>query len=74
MAGIFINLPGAQTSIQDKGRFGYQSYGMCPSGAMDMRSLMIANILVGNSCRGQCCHVRPARLKYPRQVRHPQRF
>lgn len=50
MAGIFINLPGAQTSIQDKGRFGYQSYGMCPSGAMDMRSLMIANILVGNSC------------------------
>lgn len=48
MDGFFVNIPGAQTSVQDEGRFGYQWSGMCPSGAMDMHSLRIANILVGN--------------------------
>ena len=48
MDGFYVNNPGAQTSVQDEGRFGYQWSGMCPSGAMDLHSLRIANILVGN--------------------------
>ena len=48
MDGFYVNFPGAQTSVQDEGRFGYQWSGMCPAGAMDMHSLRIANILVGN--------------------------
>lgn len=48
MDGFYVNFPGAQTSVQDEGRFGYQWSGMCPAGAMDLHSLRIANILVGN--------------------------
>lgn len=48
MKGIYINTPGLMTSVQDDGRFGYQWSGICPSGAMDMHSLRLANILVGN--------------------------
>ncbi|NRD76351.1 biotin-dependent carboxyltransferase family protein [Bacillus sp. BRMEA1] len=40
--------PGLQTTIQDFGRFGFQQYGISPSGAMDVFSLQIANILTGN--------------------------
>lgn len=36
------------TVIQDLGRRGYQQYGVNASGAMDTRSLRIANLLVGN--------------------------
>lgn len=50
MSGLIINTPGLQTSIQDRGRFGMQWSGMCPSGAMDMHSLSVANILVDNAC------------------------
>lgn len=48
MDGFYVNFPGAQTSVQDEGRFGYQWSGMCPAGAMDLYSLRVANILVGN--------------------------
>lgn len=41
--------PGALATIQDKGRFGYQQYGVIASGAMDSYSLRIGNWLVGNS-------------------------
>jgi antagonist of KipI len=41
--------PGLQTTIQDLGRYGYQQYGISPSGAMDTYSLQMANILTGNS-------------------------
>ena len=40
--------PGLQTTVQDLGRFGYQSYGIPVCGALDSVSLRIANILVGN--------------------------
>lgn len=40
--------PGLQTTVQDLGRFGYQQYGISPSGAMDLYSLQLANILTGN--------------------------
>lgn len=41
-------LPGALTTIQDKGRYGYQELGISGSGAMDEISFRIANRLLGN--------------------------
>ena len=35
-------------TIQDLGRFGYQQFGINPTGAMDRFAAVIANILVGN--------------------------
>jgi biotin-dependent carboxylase-like uncharacterized protein len=40
--------PGFFTTVQDGGRFGYQRFGISPSGALDVRSMRIANALVGN--------------------------
>jgi antagonist of KipI len=45
---IKIIKPGLLTSIQDMGRFGFQKYGVISSGAMDVFSHRIANILTGN--------------------------
>ena len=41
--------PGSHTTVQDRGRFGFQDIGVPPSGALDSASLRIANALVGNS-------------------------
>lgn len=40
--------PGLFTTVQDFGRFGYESLGTPTSGAMDEFSFKVANILVGN--------------------------
>lgn len=40
--------PGMLTAVQDKGRFGYQRFGMPVAGAMDAFALRAANLLVGN--------------------------
>jgi antagonist of KipI len=48
MADIEVINGGLFTTVQDKGRYGYQQYGMPVAGAMDEFSLRIANILVGN--------------------------
>ena len=40
--------PGILTTVQDRGRYGYQRYGVPSSGALDEHSLRVANILVGN--------------------------
>jgi antagonist of KipI len=48
MEGITILKPGLLTTIQDKGRIGYQQFGMPVAGAMDELSMRLANILVGN--------------------------
>lgn len=40
--------PGALTTVQDLGRYGYQRYGVPVGGAMDKFSLRVANLLVGN--------------------------
>lgn len=48
MTGVLVEKAGPLTTVQDLGRYGYQKYGLSPSGAMDGRSLSIANILVGN--------------------------
>ncbi len=46
---IEILTGGLLTTIQDKGRFGMQRYGVAVSGAMDHYAHSLANILVGNS-------------------------
>lgn len=43
-----IASPGMLTTVQDKGRFGYQELGISCSGAMDEISFRLANRLVGN--------------------------
>ncbi|MFH1756725.1 MAG: biotin-dependent carboxyltransferase family protein [Pseudomonadota bacterium] len=48
MEALEILLPGAFTTIQDLGRYGYQKYGVSISGAMDRFALRVANLLVGN--------------------------
>lgn len=45
---IEIIKPGLASSIQDKGREGQYHLGIPPSGGMDQRSLIAANLLVGN--------------------------
>jgi antagonist of KipI len=45
---IRILKPGVLTTLQDSGRNGYQHYGVPVSGAMDLFSHRVANILVGN--------------------------
>ncbi|MBX9844671.1 MAG: biotin-dependent carboxyltransferase family protein [Xanthobacteraceae bacterium] len=45
---IKIMQPGLMTSVQDLGRYGYQRFGIGPSGALDPIALRAANLLVGN--------------------------
>lgn len=49
-AGPFVEVlrPGLLTSVQDGGIAGMESYGISPSGAMDLHSLHLANLLAGN--------------------------
>jgi len=46
--GFEVIKPGALTTIQDEGRYGYQNSGVTPAGPMDHRAFHLANILVGN--------------------------
>ncbi|BDF32001.1 urea carboxylase [Lachnospiraceae bacterium] len=45
---VKITMPGAFTTVQDAGRYGYQCYGIGPSGVMDEKAYADANYLVGN--------------------------
>ena len=45
---LVIQTPGALTTVQDLGRWGYQAIGMPVSGAMDAPALVRGNILLGN--------------------------
>jgi antagonist of KipI len=49
--GAIIEKPGLLTTVQDLGRFGFQSDGIIVSGPMDSLSFRLANILIGNSER-----------------------
>jgi biotin-dependent carboxylase-like uncharacterized protein len=49
MGALVIKASGPAISIQDRGRFGYQRFGVSPAGAMDQLALAVANVLVGNS-------------------------
>jgi biotin-dependent carboxylase-like uncharacterized protein len=48
MTALLVKACGPMTSLQDRGRLGYQRFGVSPSGAMDLGALAIANALVGN--------------------------
>ncbi|MBA1336629.1 MAG: Allophanate hydrolase 2 subunit 2 [Firmicutes bacterium] len=54
MYEITVNDPGLQSTIQDLGRWGYQSKGYSVGGAMDHFALKAANILIGND-PGEAC-------------------
>jgi len=45
---IEVLRPGLLTTVQDRGRFGYQKFGVPVSGAVDEIALRVANMLVGN--------------------------
>ena len=49
-----IKTPGIHTTVQDRGRYGYQRFGVPVSGAMDEFALRAANLLVGND-QGAAC-------------------
>ncbi len=48
MTSLVVLSAGPATSIQDAGRFGWQRYGVGPAGAMDRRSLALANAIASN--------------------------
>ncbi|HYC14636.1 MAG TPA: biotin-dependent carboxyltransferase family protein [Stellaceae bacterium] len=47
-AALKVVAPGLHTTVQDRGRFGYQALGVPVSGALDAESFEIANRLAGN--------------------------
>lgn len=47
-AALKIRQPGAYSTVQDLGRFGYQRYGVPPSGAVDRFAAKTVNLLLGN--------------------------
>lgn len=48
MPALEVIAPGLHTTVQDRGRFGYQDIGVPASGPLDRISLRLANALVGN--------------------------
>jgi antagonist of KipI len=48
MDTFLVITPGSLTTVQDKGRFGYQHAGLPVSGALDSFACRVANLLVGN--------------------------
>ncbi len=48
MKALLVIEPGAFTTVQDLGRFGYRHLGVPPSGALDAFACRTANLLVGN--------------------------
>ena len=48
MDTFLVLTPGSFTTVQDKGRFGYQHMGIPVSGVLDSFACRVANLLVGN--------------------------
>lgn len=48
MDTFLVITPGSFTTVQDKGRFGYQHVGIPVSGVLDSFACRVANLLVGN--------------------------
>lgn len=49
MDGFNVLAPGGYTTVQDRGRFGFQQMGIPVCGALDLFAFQVANLLVGNS-------------------------
>jgi len=43
-----IKIPGPYSTVQDGGRYGYQRFGIPPTGALDHFAYSMANLLIGN--------------------------
>ena len=56
-AGFETIEPGMFTTVQDRGRYGYQRFGVPVSGAMDEFALRAANLLVGNDGGAACLEI-----------------
>jgi biotin-dependent carboxylase-like uncharacterized protein len=56
---LVIRACGPATSIQDRGRFGFQRYGVSPAGAMDPLFLAAANLLVGAAADAAALEIGP---------------
>lgn len=48
MSALVVRAAGPLSTLQDRGRFGYQRFGVSPAGAFDPLYLAAANALVGN--------------------------
>lgn len=48
MSGLRVLEPGLHTTVQDRGRFGFQRYGVPVAGALDPEALALATALVGD--------------------------
>jgi biotin-dependent carboxylase-like uncharacterized protein len=59
MTKLVVSTIGPASSVQDRGRFGAQRYGLVPSGAMDRLSLAAANTLLGNEPFAACIEIGP---------------
>ena len=55
--------PGALTTVQDLGRYGFSQFGVPPSGALDTFSFRVANLLVGNGGDEACLEIALMGLK-----------
>lgn len=64
MSTIEIVEAGPYTSVQDRGRFGGQRYGLGPAGAMDLIALAEANALVGQPVGGAAIEIGPLPAKF----------
>ncbi len=49
MTHLLVERCGPGTTLQDRGRFGWQRFGVGPAGAMDTVAMAEANLLVGNA-------------------------
>jgi len=54
---IKVIKPGMFTTIQDGGRLGYMKSGVPVSGAMDLFSMIVGNMLLGNKDREACIEI-----------------
>jgi len=57
MGSLLVVRPGLQTTVQDLGRWGFQSRGVPVAGAMDPFACRLANALVGNCPDDACLEV-----------------
>jgi 5-oxoprolinase (ATP-hydrolysing) subunit C len=59
MTRLAVSSIGPASSVQDRGRYGAQRYGLVPSGAMDQLALAAANALLGNDPFAACVEIGP---------------
>ena len=63
VAAFEVLEPGILTMAQDMGRYGFSQYGVPPSGALDIFSLRVGNLLVGNNEDEACLETTVMGLK-----------